>query len=132
MPVAIKRFFGTGKRKNSVARLYITPGTGAIVVNGRPYENYFGRTTLRMLIVQPMETTGNIGKFNVDCRVHGGGLAGQAVAVRHGVAKALLALNPDYRKPLNRSGFLTRDSREVERKKYGHRKARKSSQYSKR
>lgn len=127
-----KRFFGVGKRKTSVARLYITPGNGAVEVNGRPFENYFGRETLRMLVVQPMEATGNIGKFNVVVRVYGGGPAGQAIAIRHGVAKALLSLNPDYRKPLNKSSFLTRDSRKVERKKYGHRKARKSSQYSKR
>lgn len=85
-----------------------------------------------MVILQPMEATGNIGKFDVSVNVVGGGLSGQAHAVRHGISRALLTLNPDYRKPLNRSGFLTRDSREVERKKYGHRKARKRSQYSKR
>lgn len=129
---ATKRFFGVGKRKTSIARLYITPGEGAIVVNDRPFEEYFGRATLRMIILQPMEVTGNVGKFNVAVTVCGGGPSGQASAIRHGIAKALLSLNPDYRKPLNRSGFLTRDSRKVERKKYGHRKARKSSQYSKR
>ncbi len=128
----IKRFFGTGKRKNSIARLYLTPGQGEIVVNTRNWEDYFGRPTLRMIILQPMEVTGNIGKFDVRINVFGGGLSGQAYAVRHGIAKALLTLNPDYRKPLNRNGFLTRDSRIVERKKTGHRKARKRSQYSKR
>lgn len=129
---ATKRFFGVGKRKTAIARLYITPGDGAITVNGRPMDAYFGREILRILIVQPMEVTGNIGKFNIVVSVNGGGPSGQAEAIRHGVARALLTLNPDYRKPLNRSGFLTRDSRKVERKKYGHRKARKSSQYSKR
>ncbi len=132
MSSAIKRFFGVGKRKTSVARLYLTPGVGAMTVNNRPWENYFGRATLRMIILQPMEVTGNTGKFDATINVFGGGLAGQAAAVRHAISKALLTLNPDYRKPLNRSGFLTRDSRKVERKKYGHRKARKRSQYSKR
>lgn len=127
-----KRFFGVGKRKNSIARLYITPGTGGILVNERPFEDYFGRATLRMVIMQPLEVTGNVGKFNLVIEVKGGGPAGQASAVRHGVSKALLSLNPDYRKPLNKNGFLTRDSRKVERKKYGRRKARKRSQYSKR
>lgn len=127
-----KKFFGCGKRKNSVARLFITPGTGEIQVNTRDVDDYFGRDTLKMILLQPMEVTGNIGKFNVVVTVNGGGLAGQAQACRHGLAKALLALNPDYRKPLHRNGFLTRDSRMVERKKYGHRKARKSTQYSKR
>lgn len=127
-----KRFFGVGKRKNSVARLFITPGNGVFVINNRGFEEFFGRATLRMMILQPIEVTGNLGKFNLTAHVHGGGSAGQAQAVRHGLAKALLALNPDYRKPLNRNGFLTRDPREVERKKYGHRKARKRSQYSKR
>lgn len=127
-----KKFYGVGKRKTSIARLYITPGTGTIVVNEKAYEDYFGRATLRMIVMQPMEVTGNIGKFNIVASAKGGGPAGQAVAIRHGISKALLALNADYRKPLNRSGFLTRDSRKVERKKYGHRKARKSSQYSKR
>ncbi len=130
--VSAKRFLGTGKRKEAVARLYITPGTGSIEVNGRDFNDFFSRATLRMLIMQPMEVTGNQGKFNVIVNVFGGGSAGQAEAVRHGLAKALLALNPDYRKPLNRNGFLTRDSRKVERKKYGKRKARKRSQYSKR
>lgn len=127
-----KRFEGVGKRKNAIARLWISPGTGMITVNRRPYEEYFGRTTLRMILLQPMEVTGNLGKFNVTALVHGGGLSGQAEAMRHGLSKALLALNPDYRKPLHRNGFLTRDSRMVERKKYGHRKARKSTQYRKR
>lgn len=127
-----KRFFGVGKRKTSIARLYLTPGKGQMVFNTRESDDYFGRPTLRMIIMQPMEVTGNIGKFDVHGNVDGGGLSGQAYAVRHAIARALLTLNPDYRKPLNKNGFLTRDSRKVERKKTGHRKARKRSQYSKR
>lgn len=130
--VVAKRFVGVGKRKTAIARLWITPGTGIITVNERPYEEYFGRTTLRIILIQPMDVTGNLGKFNVAVLVNGGGLTGQAEAIRHGLSKALLALNPDYRKPLHKNGFLTRDSRMVERKKYGHRKARKSTQYRKR
>jgi small subunit ribosomal protein S9 len=127
-----KRFFGVGKRKASVVRLYITPGTGQIRVNDRPVGEYFPREALRMVLQQPMEVTGNQGKFDVSALAHGGGVSSQAQAFRHGLARALLALNADYRKPLHRNGFLTRDARVVERKKYGHRKARKSTQYSKR
>lgn len=127
-----KRFVGVGRRKTSVARLFITPGNGQILVNRVPYEQYFGRETLRMIIQQPMEATGNAGKFDISVNVKGGGLSGQAGAIRHSLARALLRLNADYRKPLNRGGFLTRDPRKVERKKYGHRKSRKRSQYSKR
>ena len=132
MAVAAKRFFGVGKRKTSVARLYLVPGDGSIQVNGREFETYFGRATLRMIVQQPLDTTGNLGKFNIVANVNGGGLSGQAGAMRHGISRALLTLNTDYRKPLKKSGFLTRDSRAVERKKPGHRKARKRSQYSKR
>lgn len=127
-----KRFYGVGKRKTAIARLFITPGSGLLVINDRPFEHYFGRANLRLIILQPMQVTGNVGKFDVTANVQGGGPAGQAEAMRHGLSRALLSLNPDYRKPLNRNGFLTRDARKVERKKYGHRKARKSSQYSKR
>lgn len=127
-----KRFFGVGKRKSSIARLYITPGDGDIKVNKRPFANYFPAETMRLLIMQPMEVTGNGNKFDISINVNGGGVSAQAQAVRHGLAKALLALNPDYRKPLNKNGFLTRDPRRVERKKYGHRKARRSTQFSKR
>jgi len=130
--VSKKRFYGTGRRKTSVARLYITPGDGEIYINKVIFETYFPRETQRMIILQPMDATGNIGKFNLKINVKGGGITGQAGACRHALARALLALNPDYRKPLNRGGFLTRDARKVERKKYGHRKARKKSQYSKR
>lgn len=128
----VKRFFGLGKRKTSIARIYLVPGDGTILVNERGFETYFGRATLRMIVEQPLDITGNLGKFNVVANVCGGGLAGQAGALRHAIARALLTLNVDYRKPLKKNGFLTRDSREVERKKYGHRKARKRSQYSKR
>lgn len=127
-----KRFIGVGKRKTSIARLYITPGKGELIINERPFEDYFRRETLRMLILQPMEVTGNLGKFDLTVSVSGGGSSGQALAVRHGLAKALLSLNPDYRKPLRRNEFLTRDARKVERKKYGKHKARKSTQFSKR
>lgn len=132
MATVAKRFYGVGRRKTSVARLYMTPGEGQIIVNKRPVEVYFPRESLRMQILQPIEATGNAAKFNIVVNVRGGGLSGQAGAVRHGVARALLSLNPDYRKPLNKGGFLTRDSRKVERKMYGHRKSRKKSQYSKR
>ena len=132
VPANSKRFYGLGRRKSAVARLYLTPGTGQILVNKRDFENYFSNETLRMIIMQPIDSTGNNGKFDIKVNVKGGGPAGQAGAVRHAVARALLALNPDYRKPLNKGGFLTRDSRKVERKKYGHRKARKKSQFSKR
>jgi len=127
-----KKFFGVGKRKTSIARLYITPGEGKILVNRRPFETYFGREALLLLALQPMEVTGNAGKFDLTINVKGGGPSSQAQAVRHGLARALLSLNPDYRKPLHRNGFLTRDARRVERKKYGHRKARRSTQFSKR
>lgn len=132
MAAAVKRFFGVGKRKTSVARLHLVPGDGTILINDRAFDTYFGRATLRMIVLQPLETTGNLGKFNIIANVCGGGLSGQAGAMRHGISRALLTLNSDYRKPLKKNGFLTRDSREVERKKPGHRKARKRSQYSKR
>lgn len=131
-PTAKKRFYGTGKRKTSIARVYLSPGTGLIRVNEREFENYFPTETHRMVILQPMEATGNTGKFDMSVSVEGGGPSGQAGAVRHALSRALLLLNQDYRKPLNKNGFLTRDAREVERKKAGRRKARKRSQYSKR
>lgn len=127
-----KRFIGVGKRKTAVARLYIVPGDGTIEINGKTFEAYLGRPTLRMIVEQPFDLTGNTGKFNVVVNASGGGLAGQAGAIRHAISRALLTVNSDYRKPLKKNGFLTRDSRVVERKKYGHRKARKRSQYSKR
>lgn len=127
-----KRFQGVGKRKTSVARLFMIPGEGKFTINGRSIEKYFGLENHRRLVHQPLEVTGNEEKFDISVNVHGGGVSSQAGAILHGLSKALLALNPDYRKPLNRNGFLTRDSRMVERKKYGKRKARKSTQFSKR
>lgn len=130
---SIKRFFGTGRRKTSAARVILMPGTGKFIVNEREgLENYFGRSTLRMIILQPFEITGNVGKFDVVASLSGGGLTGQAGALRHGISRALLALNPDYRKPLRKGDFLTRDSRRKERKKYGRHGARRRPQYSKR
>ena len=112
-----KRFFGVGKRKTAVARLYITPGKGDILVNGKPMEAYFGRESLRIVVLQPMDVTGNLAKFNMVVNVFGGGPSAQAQALRHGLARALLSLNPDYRKPLHRNGFLTRDSPQIQHKK---------------
>jgi small subunit ribosomal protein S9 len=130
---SVKKFFGTGKRKNSVARVIISPGDGKFEVNGREtLEAYFGRATSRMVVLQPFEVTGNIGKFDVEATLTGGGLSGQAGALRHSISRALLSMNPDYRKPLRKAGFLTRDARIKERKKYGLHKARKRPQYSKR
>lgn len=130
--MAKKRFYGTGRRKTAVARVWLTPGEGDMTVNNRPFNEYFKRETLRMIILQPLESTGNLSKFNAQINVTGSGTTGQAGAVQHGLARALLSLNQDYRKPLRRGGYLTRDARQVERKKYGRRKARKKSQYSKR
>jgi small subunit ribosomal protein S9 len=124
-------FWGTGKRKSSVARVRLSPGTD-IVVNARTLEKYFPRETSQMVIRQPFEVTSTLGQFRVDVNVHGGGNAAQAVAVRHGITRALLEANPELRPALKKAGFITRDSREVERKKYGHHKARKRPQYSKR
>ena len=125
-------FTGTGKRKTSIARVRLEPGDGKIVVNRREEESYFGHEGLRYLIRQPFEVTGTAAKFNVHANIRGGGICGQADALKYGIAKALLQINPDYRKPLKNAGHLTRDSRIVERKHYGHRGARRSPQYSKR
>lgn len=122
----------TGKRKNSIARVWLTPGEGKVVVNGRPLEKYFGRETLKMVVRQPLELTNTLGKYDIQVNVAGGGSSGQAGAIRHGLAKALLSLDPDLRGKLRREGFLTRDSRIKERKKYGQKGARKRFQFSKR
>ncbi|MBX3554578.1 MAG: 30S ribosomal protein S9, partial [Pseudolabrys sp.] len=122
----------TGKRKNAVARVWIKPGAGKIIVNTRPVEQFFARPVLRMLIQQPLVTANRLGQYDVVCTVSGGGLSGQAGAVRHGLSKALTNFEPDLRSALKRGGFLTRDSRVVERKKYGKAKARRSFQFSKR
>jgi small subunit ribosomal protein S9 len=129
---AFGRAYATGKRKNAVARVWIKPGTGAVRVNGRDSPVYFARPVLRMIINQPFVTTNRLGQFDVMCTVIGGGLSGQAGAVRHGISKALTFYEPGLRPVLKGQGFLTRDSRVVERKKYGRHKARRRPQYSKR
>jgi small subunit ribosomal protein S9 len=126
------RAYATGKRKNAVARVWIKPGGGAITINERTVESYFARPVLRMLIQQPLVTANRNGQYDVVCTVAGGGLSGQAGAVRHGISKALMNYEPDLRPVLKRGGFLTRDPRVVERKKYGRAKARRSFQFSKR
>ena len=126
------RAYATGKRKNAVARVWIKPGTGKIVINGRDQEVYFARPVLRMMIAQPMEVADRSGQFDVMVSVEGSGLSGQAGAVRHGISKALTYYEPALRAVLKPHGFLTRDSRVVERKKYGKAKARRSFQFSKR
>ncbi|WP_457796412.1 30S ribosomal protein S9 [Methylocystis sp. S23] len=126
------RAYATGKRKNAVARVWIKPGSGKITVNGRDIEVYFARPVLRMILQQPLGVAKRVGQYDVMVSVAGGGLSGQAGAVRHGLAKALTHYEPELRSPLKKEGFLTRDSRVVERKKYGKRKARRSFQFSKR
>jgi small subunit ribosomal protein S9 len=126
------RAYATGKRKNAVARVWIRPGNGKIEVNGRDSPVYFARPVLRMLISQPFVVANRLGQFDVWCTVKGGGLSGQAGAVRHGISKALTSYEPGLRPVLKSGGFLTRDSRVVERKKYGKAKARRSFQFSKR
>lgn len=134
MPTKHERtaFSATGKRKTSVARVIMTPGNGQITINQRPFEDYFGRAALQMTACGPFKVTGTSDKFDIRANIKGGGMAGQADALKYGIAKVLLIMNPDYRKPLKKAGFLTRDARIVERKKYGKHKARRSHQYSKR
>ncbi len=129
---SLGRSYATGKRKDAVARVWIKRGNGKITVNGREIETYFARPTLRMIIQQPLETAERKDEFDVECTVVGGGLSGQAGAVRHGISKALTYFEPALRPVLKKGGFLTRDSRVVERKKYGKAKARRSFQFSKR
>ncbi len=126
------RSYATGKRKDAVARVWIRPGSGKVTVNGRELNVYFARPVLQMILRQPFEITGTLGEFDVMATVKGGGLSGQSGAVRHGVSKALQLYEPSHRPALKAAGFLTRDSRVVERKKYGKRKARRSFQFSKR
>ena len=126
------RAYATGRRKNAVARVWIKPGKGVITINGRDQTIYFARPVLRMMIAQPMELSDRAGQFDVIATVEGSGLSGQAGAVRHGLSKALTYYEPELRAPLKREGFLTRDARVVERKKYGRKKARRSFQFSKR
>jgi small subunit ribosomal protein S9 len=124
--------YGTGRRKTSAARVYLRPGTGAIVVNGRPLDVFFGRETARMIVRQPLVVAEAQDKFDVQVTVRGGGTTGQAGAIRHGITRALMAYDESLRKSLRKAGFVTRDAREVERKKVGLRKARRRPQYSKR
>jgi small subunit ribosomal protein S9 len=126
------RAYATGKRKDAVARVWVKPGAGKIVINTREIDVYFARPVLRMLIQQPLVATNRSSQYDVTCTVSGGGLSGQAGAVRHGLSKALMNFEPDLRGALKKGGFLTRDSRVVERKKYGRAKARRSFQFSKR
>ena len=126
------RSYATGKRKDAVARVWIKPGNGRVTVNGRDQETYFARPVLRMVIHQPFQVADRADQFDVTCTVKGGGLSGQAGAVRHGISKALTLYEPELRPILKQGGFLTRDSRVVERKKYGKAKARRSFQFSKR
>ena len=129
---ALGRSYATGKRKDAVARVWIKPGGGKITVNGRDHETYFARPVLRLIVNQPFQVTDREGQFDVNATVKGGGLSGQAGAVKHGISKALNLYEPGLRPSLKKAGFLTRDSRVVERKKYGRRKARRSFQFSKR
>jgi small subunit ribosomal protein S9 len=126
------RAYATGKRKDAVARVWVKPGSGKITVNTRAFEVYFARPVLRMMIQQPLVSSNRQGQYDVICTVSGGGLSGQAGAVRHGLSKALTNFEPELRGVLKKGGFLTRDSRVVERKKYGRAKARRSFQFSKR
>ncbi|MBR9971296.1 30S ribosomal protein S9 [Magnetospirillum sulfuroxidans] len=126
------RAYATGKRKNAIARVWLKPGSGKIVVNGRDVTTYFARPVLRMLINQPFQTARCEGQFDIMCTVNGGGLSGQAGALRHGISRALTFFDPAMRPALKAGGFLTRDPRVVERKKYGKHKARRSTQFSKR
>lgn len=126
------QFYGTGRRKNAVARVYLVPGEGKVVVNDKQTLDYFGRKTLDMVVRQPLELTNTAGRFDIMCRVIGGGVSGQAGAVRHGIARALIQADPNLRPILKRAGFLTRDPRMKERRKYGLKKARRAPQFSKR
>ncbi len=126
------RSYATGKRKNAVARVWVKPGSGKITVNGKEFANYFARPVLQMILRQPIVAAARDGQFDIDATVAGGGLSGQAGAVRHGISKALTYFEPGLRTVLKKGGFLTRDSRVVERKKYGKAKARRSFQFSKR
>jgi len=125
-------YYGTGRRKSSVARVYLIPGSGAITVNKRNIDDYFGMETLKMIVRQPLELTGAIGKFDVKINVFGGGFTGQAGAIRHGISRALLLADGDFRPVLKKAGLLTRDPRMKERKKYGLKGARRAPQFSKR
>ncbi len=126
------RFYGTGRRKKSVARVYLVPGNGKVTINKKDMDDYFGLDTLKIIVRQPLETTNTADRYDVLVNVHGGGFTGQAGAIRHGIARALLTVDQEYRPVLKKAGFLTRDPRMKERKKYGLKKARRAPQFSKR
>lgn len=130
--MAAATFYGTGKRKSSIARVWLKPGTGKITVNQKDIDDYFGRETSKMIVKQPLELTENVDKFDIYVTVKGGGDSGQAGAIKHGITKALLEVDVELRGTLKKAGFITRDSRIKERKKYGKRAARRSCQFSKR
>lgn len=129
---AANSYYGTGRRKTSSARVYLKSGTGKVSINGRTLDEFFGRETGRMIVRQPFGAVQLEGKFDVDAHVEGGGITGQAGAIRHGITRALMAYDETLRSPLRKAGFVTRDAREVERKKVGRRKARRGTQFSKR
>ena len=130
--MALVNYYGTGRRKTSVARVRLVPGAGKVTINGRDMEEYFGLKTLELIVRQPLVLTEMVDKYDVLANVSGGGASGQAGAIRHGISRALLELDGEFRPALKEAGFLTRDSREKERRKYGLKKARKASQFSKR
>ena len=130
--MVLARYYGTGRRKSSVARVYLIPGNGKIIVNKRELDDYFGLETLKILIKQPLELTNVLSKFDVKVNVCGGGFTGQAGAIRHGISRALCEADMDFRPALKKAGYLTRDPRMKERKKYGLKKARRAPQFSKR
>ncbi|MCI6858209.1 MAG: 30S ribosomal protein S9 [Eubacterium sp.] len=130
--MATTRYYGTGRRKSSVARVYLMPGTGKVTINKKDMDEYFGFDTLKVIVRQPLELTSTTDKFDVLVNVHGGGYTGQAGAIRHGIARALTEADPELRPALKKAGFLTRDPRMKERKKYGLKKARRAPQFSKR
>ena len=130
--MAVVSYNGTGRRKTAVARVRLVPGSGRVVINGRELDAYFGLKTLELIVKQPLELTDTLGKYDVLANVVGGGISGQAGAIRHGISRALLRVDLEFRPALKKAGFLTRDPREKERRKYGLKKARKASQFSKR
>lgn len=130
--MAEQKFYATGKRKTSIARVWMKPGSGEITINKRSMDEFFGRETSKMVVRQPLELTDNAGKFDISVNVCGGGASGQAGAIKHGITRVLLEMNPELRAVLKKAGFITRDSRIKERKKYGKRGARRSFQFSKR
>ena len=132
MPATPHNHYGTGRRKTATARVYLKPGKGSITVNDRTLDEFFGRQTGRMIVRQPLEAVNLMGTFDITVKVDGGGITGQAGAIRHGITRALIRHDEALRKPLRAAGFVTRDAREVERKKVGRRKARRGPQYSKR